>query len=216
MIDKTLICAPTIERMSEHPVKSVLVVGCGTGQDAVTLSSYFNCNSIGIDLNPDSFLEILPKNVTLLKADATVLPFEQEEFDVIFSYHCIEHIPNFRLALMEMKRVLKTGGVFYFGVPNRQRLIGYFSSPLKDFISWNYEDYMFRIRGKFKNEYGAHAGFIQSKFLDELKEVFNTVENVTKLYYRELYNSKRFLISVLEQTKLYKILYPSIYFAGKK
>lgn len=217
-MDKTLIACSIIKSITEHSVNQILVVGCGNGQEAIILGSYFKCNSIGIDLNPDGFPNELPKNVTLLKADATNLPFENEIFDIVFSYHCIEHVSNYKLALVEMKRVLKTGGVFYIGTPNRQRIIGYVSdcSSLKEKFLWNYVDYKYRIKGKFRNEFGAHAGFSQNEFFAELKEVFCTVRNVTRLYFHELYYTKRIILLILEKTNLYKLLYPSIYFAGKK
>jgi hypothetical protein len=117
-----------------------------------------------------------------------------------------------------MKRVLKTEGVFFIGVPNRNRLLGYISSnhTLKEKVLWNFNDYKYRIKGKFRNEFGAHAGFTQNELLVELKELFCVVKNVTKLYFNELYHTQKIILKIIEKTNLYKILYPSIYFAGKK
>jgi SAM-dependent methyltransferase len=42
--------------------------------------------------------------------DAQSLAFEDESFDKLYSFHCIEHIPDLPRALREMDRVLRPGG----------------------------------------------------------------------------------------------------------
>lgn len=45
------------------------------------------------------------------------LPFEDSSVDLAFSYHTLEHIPNYLFALSEIHRVLKHGAHFLVGVP---------------------------------------------------------------------------------------------------
>ena len=45
------------------------------------------------------------------------LPFENDTVDLIFSYHTLEHIPDYLFALSEIHRVLKHGGLFLVGLP---------------------------------------------------------------------------------------------------
>ena len=45
------------------------------------------------------------------------LPFEDSSVDLIFSYHTLEHIPDYLFALSEIHRVLKHGGRFLVGLP---------------------------------------------------------------------------------------------------
>lgn len=45
------------------------------------------------------------------------LPFETSSIDLIFSYHTLEHIPNYLYALSEIYRVLRNGGIFLVGLP---------------------------------------------------------------------------------------------------
>jgi SAM-dependent methyltransferase len=45
------------------------------------------------------------------------LPFADSSVDVIFSYHTLEHIPDYLFALSEIHRVLKHGGRFLVGLP---------------------------------------------------------------------------------------------------
>ncbi len=49
--------------------------------------------------------------------DLTNLSFEAGSFDAVLSFECFEHIPDFRAALKECRRVLKSGGKFFFTVP---------------------------------------------------------------------------------------------------
>lgn len=52
-----------------------------------------------------------------VKADICNLPFEDESFDIIFCNHVLEHIPDDKKAMMELYRVLKTGGMGIFQIP---------------------------------------------------------------------------------------------------
>ena len=52
-----------------------------------------------------------------VKADICDLPFEDEQFDVIFCNHVLEHIPDDTQAMRELYRVLSKGGWGIFQVP---------------------------------------------------------------------------------------------------
>lgn len=52
-----------------------------------------------------------------VKADICDLPFEDEQFDVIFCNHVLEHIPDDAQAMRELYRVLSKGGWGIFQVP---------------------------------------------------------------------------------------------------
>lgn len=52
-----------------------------------------------------------------VKADICNLPFNDNEFDVIFCNHVLEHIPNDTKAMQELYRVMKPGGMGIFQIP---------------------------------------------------------------------------------------------------
>jgi SAM-dependent methyltransferase len=52
-----------------------------------------------------------------VKADICNLPFKENEFDVIFCNHVLEHIPDDTKAMQELYRVLKPGGFGVFQIP---------------------------------------------------------------------------------------------------
>jgi SAM-dependent methyltransferase len=56
-------------------------------------------------------------------SDATSIPFKDSEFDVVYSYGVVHHIPNVLGVLSEVKRVLRPGGSFLGMVYNRDSLL---------------------------------------------------------------------------------------------
>lgn len=52
-----------------------------------------------------------------VKADICDLPFNDNEFDIIFCNHVLEHIPDDTKAMRELFRVLKPGGYGIFQIP---------------------------------------------------------------------------------------------------
>lgn len=52
-----------------------------------------------------------------VKADILDLPFADNEFDVIFCNHVLEHIEDDHKAMCELFRVMKTGGFGIFQIP---------------------------------------------------------------------------------------------------
>ncbi|HML39035.1 MAG TPA: methyltransferase domain-containing protein, partial [Bacillota bacterium] len=137
---------------------------------------------------------------------------------IVYSYHALEHISNYNCALSEMKRVLKSGGLLCLGTPNRSRILGYFggSSTIKEKIQWNISDVKMKFYGKFKNEFGAHAGYTEKELEAILLTHFSHVENITMSYYQYLYANYNFAIKTLEKSGLYKFVLPSVYFLGSK
>jgi len=49
--------------------------------------------------------------------DLTCLTFPDSSFDVVLSFECLEHIPDFSTGVGEMARVLKPGGRLMWSVP---------------------------------------------------------------------------------------------------
>lgn len=89
----------------------------------------------------------------------------------------IEHVPCPEKSIAERARVLKPGGYLYCGTPNRSRLIGYIGSraTLQEKIRWNLADWKMRLKGKFRNEHGAHAGFTEAELDAMLRPHFHEV-----------------------------------------
>lgn len=96
----------------------VLDVGCGIGGPARTLASEFDCDVIGIDIVEEYCRAAtlftdrvgLTDKVRFQHGNALDLPFEDEEFDVVWFEHTLLNIDAKRVALEEADRVLRPGG----------------------------------------------------------------------------------------------------------
>jgi ubiquinone/menaquinone biosynthesis C-methylase UbiE len=200
---------------AERPL--VLVVGCGRGIEAAVLAQDLAADVTGIDLDP-RFDPEAARYAHLTLGDATGLAFPDGSFDIVYSFHALEHIPDYHKALDEVHRVLRGGGVWCIGTPNRARLLGYVggNSTWRQKIAWNFADWRMRFTGRFRNEYGAHAGYTSGELREILAQHFSGVEEVTSEYYRRLYANRRAIISFLIGSGLGSILFPSVYFMGRK
>jgi ubiquinone/menaquinone biosynthesis C-methylase UbiE len=173
---------------------------------------------VGIDIE-NNFDPVASQFATLRTGDALALEFSDTYFDFIYSYHALEHINNPIRALQEMFRVLKVGGGFWIGTPNRLRLIGYLGSKTataKQKIRWNLTDWKAKLSGQFRNEMGAHAGFSSLELNNLLRRVFPETWEVTDLYYLEIYQRHKVLLNFLKAVKVTGWVYPSVYFMGRK
>jgi len=101
---------------------NVLDVGCGLGGPCRMLADEYNCQATGIDLSNEyirtatklSELVSLNNKTTFIQGDATVLPFDDKTFDVVWTQHVQMNIPNKEKFYSEINRVLKTDGYFLF------------------------------------------------------------------------------------------------------
>ena len=67
--------------------------------------------------NLDYITSDLESPIADVKADICDLPFKDNEFDVVFCNHVLEHIPNDTKAMQELYRVMNNGGFGIFQVP---------------------------------------------------------------------------------------------------
>lgn len=97
----------------------VLDVGCGTGEFTL-LAQHKGANVISLDIGYRLLEVARGKGVlTPVVADALVLPFESESFDLVLSSECVEHTTNGSQAVQEMIRVLRPDGRLVLTCPNR-------------------------------------------------------------------------------------------------
>lgn len=187
-------CARLLSERLERPELSAgLLVGCGTGEEVLHLRARLASGRIfGADVE-HCFSPIARADRCLLIADGQSLPFANESFDFAAAIHSLEHVRAPRELLAEVRRVLKPGGWFFLGVPNKTRLLGYVGShdaTTWQKISYNLHDYIARLRGRFENELGAHAGYSAKELLFLLQDFFPTVELRTEDYLRFKYSGR--------------------------
>jgi len=108
--------------------KRVLEIGVGGGVD----TAEFLRN--GAEVVSVDFSELSVKNASqlfkeaglngnVLLSDAKLVPFKDSEFDAVYSYGVIHHIPGIEKVLEEIRRVLRPGGIFMGMVYNKDSLL---------------------------------------------------------------------------------------------
>lgn len=113
--------APLLKKMG-GPVSGgrVLEIGCGRGVGIELILDLFQAGRVdAFDFDPRMVarararLQNRGPKVRLWVGDATAIPVAAATYDAVFDFGIIHHIPEWRLALHEVKRVLKPGGRFY-------------------------------------------------------------------------------------------------------
>lgn len=215
---KTEKVAQIIREIHKAEIKKLLVVGCGSGLEAAILAQQLGAEVFGIDIE-DNFDEQALQFAKLQTGDAMNLSFADESFDFVFSYHALEHIENPNKALLEIHRVLKTGGGFWIGTPNKLRIVGYIGgkkTSVLQKVKWNLMDWQAKLAGKFENRFGAHAGFTAAELRALLTKVFPAVEDETRNYFLKVYENQSLLVKAIIASGLSQFIFPSVYFSGRK
>lgn len=101
----------------------ILDVGCGIGGSSLYLAEKFQAQVTGITLSPVQASRAIartqamnasdqspPLQARFLVADALVMPFADNSFDLVWSLESGEHMPDKQQFLQECYRVLKPGG----------------------------------------------------------------------------------------------------------
>jgi ubiquinone/menaquinone biosynthesis C-methylase UbiE len=110
--------------------KSVLEIGVGLGADHQRFAEA-GARLHGIDLTPRAIehtqrrLALFGLESDLRVADAERLPFDDNSFDVVYSWGVIHHSPATAAAAREILRVLRPGGRFAVMVYHRHSMVGY-------------------------------------------------------------------------------------------
>jgi ubiquinone/menaquinone biosynthesis C-methylase UbiE len=102
--------------------KRVLEIGCGTGKGTEIILRLFGAKEVvAFDLDPAMVEKARRRlvswaagRVLLGVGDATAIAVADESFDAVFDFGVIHHIPLWRKAVSEVRRVLRPAGQFYF------------------------------------------------------------------------------------------------------
>jgi SAM-dependent methyltransferase len=100
------------------PGSRVLEAGCGIGAQTIFLAAHSpEANITSVDISAESLAKARQmvaaaglSNVSFQQADLYQLPFADESFDHVFVCFVLEHLTSPQRALVELRRVLCSGG----------------------------------------------------------------------------------------------------------
>jgi ubiquinone/menaquinone biosynthesis C-methylase UbiE len=141
--------------------QKLLEIGCGNGATSKHIAKRYHLNVVGSDVDSEQIqlaqknLDDIP-NIRFLEADATSLPFEDNDFDIVLSFQVLHHISNWLDALEEIERVLKPRGYFIC-------------------VDTVYPTWSARIAELFKHKYGVTTIHDINSFIEKNK--FSTIHS---------------------------------------
>jgi ubiquinone/menaquinone biosynthesis C-methylase UbiE len=137
-----------LEFARDIKAKQVLEVGCGTGRWLRSMQSVAQ-HVFGVDLSPGMLLEAGRKSrdFHLSCGRAEQLPYQGQNFDLVFCVNALHHFDDPRGFIAEVRRLLKPGGslISVGQVPQDRRnrwfvyeyFEGTYETDLKRFPIWN-------------------------------------------------------------------------------
>ncbi len=118
----------------------MLDLGCGNGAQTVHFASSAK-RLIGVDVVPITQAESSLSSglFNFIQSDAGYLPFRSGIYNLVTAFEILEHVPDDRLALKEVARVLKSSGLFLLSVPNKWWVFESHGAtvPGLNWIPWN-------------------------------------------------------------------------------
>lgn len=186
--------------------KRVLEIGCGAGYDA-----YMFCKKgaeyTGIDIAPEN-IERTKKHLAFYNMHPTIKEMDAEyleyvhEFDCVYSFGVLHHIPAIEKVLQNIHKALVDDGMLIFTVYNKHSLFYWLSLWLWDYI--------------------ICAGFLRYSFQERLAKIEYTksselpyVKVYTKKELKKLLEGNGFIITHMSVKKLTKEDLPPIQFLSK-
>ena len=151
----------------------MLDLGCGEGRHIFGVMQKFpDIQCVGLDPHLESldkslegleFFESLSnKTTTFLSGSAYALPFDDNTFDLVVCSEVLEHLHEYKDAIIEVNRVLKPNGKFLASVP----------AEFPEKICW-------ALSTEYQNQPGGHLRIFKKKnLINEISERgFNFIQS---------------------------------------
>lgn len=158
---------------------SILEIGFGSGVLLPELSKRA-VHLYGIDIHGsiDKVNEMSKKenlNAVLTRGDILHLPYKNETLDCVISIATLEHIKELPEAILEIKRVLKKGGLAVLGFPVANKMsdlllvlmgsLQAYKKKLREIHPSNHSDILAEVKRQFGNiEVKRFPGFLPLDF----------------------------------------------------
>lgn len=116
----------------------ILELGCGNGEqwNGHIESLPLDCRLVLTDFS-EGMVKIVREKysdnpfITTRQVDIQNIPFPDNDFDVVIANYMLYHVPDLPKALLEVKRVLRSGGVFYAATNGSGGMTAYLHNAIK-------------------------------------------------------------------------------------
>lgn len=175
----------------------ILDIGCGAGYFLKQLFDNGFYKIYGIDIDDYLVFPEISKvaKMSFLDVSMEKIPAQDNYFDLVTAFQVMEHLENPFHFIQETQRVLKTGGILMFSIPNSFNL----KSRLKFLLYGNLVDYR-----KDNN----HIAFLTKDVFENTVLKYFTIENV--FYFGMcISHIPRFFAKFLQKSELFtaKVLF---------
>ncbi len=172
-----------IKELDIEPGDKILDLGCGDGFYLNILSKLeANIKLYGCDIDTNALKSAKTNldgvSVQLSQGDAMAgLDYKDNSFDKIIMTEVLEHIPNDKKALEEIRRILRPGGILVLSVPNLNYPM--FWDPINWFLQRLFQTHI--QSGFWAGIWNQHLRLYTLKDLIRLEEDCNFKVEKTKL-----------------------------------
>ncbi len=106
----------------KNPHAELLDIGFGSGFHLKTFSKRFGLKTIGTDIASETIDRYNRLNIPMSKAIqidpyTNSIPLPNDSYDIIICSHVIEHVPDEKKLLSEIRRLVSEKGTVYFNIP---------------------------------------------------------------------------------------------------
>lgn len=106
-----------LQSLLENDLNAILELGAGPGRDAAYFAEH-RFDVVCVDLSEEMVRLCKDKGLDARRMDMRELAFADGEFDSVYAMNSLLHVPKADIGtvLAEVHRVLKPGGLFFWGV----------------------------------------------------------------------------------------------------
>lgn len=192
----------------------MLELGCSAGAMSTTFAKAIaNITAVDIDKKALTYAKkyCRMKNITYRYGDAMNLPFPDKSFSLIIANNIYEHVPNAKMLMEQIYRVLKQGGICYFAGPNKYTMME--SDYHVPFLSWLPKDLASLVLRRLGKADSYYETPLSVNTLRSLVHKFRLTDyTITALKYPARYAMSYPQKSILAKIPsfVYKFLYPML------
>jgi ubiquinone/menaquinone biosynthesis C-methylase UbiE len=113
--DETRAASPSVlgllrDCLAGAPGRELADIGGGTGNYAAALRDADGFEPLVVDASREMLSHAAAKGLRTLEADAQALPLPDASFDAVTVISMLHHVPDWRAAMAEARRILRPGG----------------------------------------------------------------------------------------------------------